>query len=69
MAALAVIEADTCPSCSGALSETTDVANDEKYEPIAIRCHRCSAIATFQEKKDEFAEPRSALLWTATLKR
>lgn len=71
MDALALVEADECPSCHGSLAETTDPRNDDAYIPEPpIRCHKCTAI---EQKVDAVGndpttrQPR-ALMFTARLR-
>lgn len=45
MIELAVWRETRCPGCGGDLAETTDPANDDRYQAEAIRCHKCTAIA------------------------
>jgi hypothetical protein len=65
MLALAVVEADRCPGCGGALSETTDPDSEGSYRvPEPDRCHRCTAIAQRQDGYRE-AKHNHALLYHA----
>lgn len=40
--ALLAEEAEECPSCGGALEETTDPENEQRYRSSIVRCHRCT---------------------------
>lgn len=66
--ALADYEADCCPGCGSALKETTDPANEERYDArVTARCHRCTALAIVTDSQQDKPHP-SALLVGATLK-
>lgn len=64
--ALLAEEAEQCPACHGHLPETTDPANEFRYTPQPVRCHRC---AVQQREMQAFAKDGSTagLLMTATL--
>ena len=40
--ALAQVEADACPECGEAWSETTDAANEYAYRADLVKCHACA---------------------------
>jgi hypothetical protein len=41
--ALALEEANDCPSCGWPLDETTDPDTEERWRTAIVRCHRCTA--------------------------
>lgn len=43
--ALAEVEADACPECGQAWSETTAPENEGGYTTTLVRCHACAASA------------------------
>ena len=48
--ALLEYEADICSGCGQPRSESMDKANEYHYEPTALRCHGCAAVATESER-------------------
>ena len=65
--ALESYEAGLCGGCRGVLAETTDPANEDRYDAeVAALCHRCVALGQVAERYSKHPHPQ-ALLFSATL--
>ena len=68
--ALAEWEASRCPGCNGWLAETTDPANDGRYnEEPPVRCFRCDALHRRQDDYKDHPNRSAQVLWPVTLRR
>ena len=57
-------EADACPGCGGSLVETTDPANEDRWEGQVVRCHRCKARSTASTRLGQDVDRSSLLVFT-----
>jgi hypothetical protein len=56
-------EAGLCPGCSTPMSETTDPANEYRYEAkLPLRCHRCTTSERAMKQYEENEAPSALFL-------
>lgn len=63
--ALAVFEASLCPGCAHDLAETTNPANEGRYEvdpTQTVICHRCAGRASAAKQFEHHTHPEALLI-------